>query len=67
MVSHFEIANEEIYIEELKDKPEQKWKQEEQHVVVRERFQKASGQIKKRASKFSKIREWYPRPQLLEF
>ena len=46
MVSHFEIANEEIYIKELKDKPEQKWKQEEQHVVVRERFQKATGQMK---------------------
>ena len=46
MVSHFEIANEEICIEELKDKPEQKWKQEEQHVVVRECFQKASGQMK---------------------
>ena len=46
MVSHFEIANEEIYIEELKDKPKQKWNQEEQHVVVRESFQKASGQMK---------------------
>jgi len=44
MASHFETVNEEIYIKELK--PEQKWKQEEQHVVVRECFQKASGQMK---------------------
>ena len=61
MASRFEIVDEE-YIEQLKD--ERKWKQEEQHGVVRKRFQKVS-EWKKLASKFRRVRERCPRPTIV--
>ena len=54
MASRFELDNKE-YIEELKDQSE------EQHGVVKERFEKV-GEWKKFASKFRRVQERCPRP-----
>ena len=55
------IDNEE-YIEELKDKSENK--NTEQHGVVKERFQKV-GESKKLTSKFRRVRERFARPTIV--